>query len=413
MANTRKPAKDKAEADATPETEAPITDDTPNSGDHTASARPADETSGAAQKAPGKKPQTPDVAGRTAPEGSYPDPVPDETPDAPAGQDDRPQSETPAPVVTTEQVIVRQGGFWAMLLGGVAAAGIGVLAASYVLPSQWFETDASGVEARVNQELAALDQRLNDLNAQIGGMSLPPDLSGEVDGLGETLAVLTKQMSALEARIATLEKRPQPETNDGVSEAELQDLRAMLEAQRAEVDALKAEAEASEAAARDSARATLRRAALTRILTALDSGNDFATALADLRETGVEVPAALADMAETGVPTQAMLTERFPDAARAALAEARLASGEETAGLGGFLKSQLGLRSLTPREGDDPDAVLSRAEAALGEGRLGDALAEIETLSEGARAALADWADLATRRKEALIAAEELAGTLN
>ena len=413
MVNRRKPEKNKADADTTPETEAPIADDTQNSGDHMASAQSVNETTGATEDETGAEPHTPDVADPTTSDEPDPETAPDETPDASAGQDEHPQSETRAPVVTTEQVVVRQGGFWAMLLGGVAASGIGVLAAPYVLPSQWFETDASGVEARVEQGLAALDQRLNDLSSQIEGLSLPPDLSGEVDGLGETLTALTKQMSALEGRIATLENRPEPETNDGVPEAELQDLRAMLEAQRAEVDALKAEAEASEAAARDSALATLRRAALTRILTALDSGSDFAPALADLRETGVEVPAVLAGMAETGVPTQAMLTERFPDAARAALAEARLASGEETAGLGGFLKSQLGLRSLTPREGDDPDAVLSRAEAALGEGRLGDALAEIETLPEGARAALADWADLATRRKQALAAAEELAGTLN
>ena len=71
------------------------------------------------------------------------------------------------------------------------------------------------------------------------------------------------------------------------------------------------------------------------------------------------------------------------------------------------------MRSLLPREGDDPDAVLSRIEAAVGEGRLSDALAEIELLPDVAKDKLSDWAAQATRRNEAVAAAEALAGTLN
>lgn len=329
-----------------------------------------------------------------------------------AGTEDNARA-APAPLVTTEQVVVRQGGFWSMLLGGCAAAAIGVGAAPYILPSEWFAPGESGIEARVEQGFAAQEERLNDLTARIEGQSPPPDLSGAIDGLGETLTALTAQLSALEARLSALENRPQPEAGESVPAAEIEDLRAMLETQRAALDALTTEAQAAEAAARDSAQAVLRRAALSRILTALDSGSDFTGALNDLRETGVDVPEALAAVAESGVPTQTVLAESFPDAARAALALARAETGTETSGMSGFLKSQLGLRSLSPREGDDPDAVLSRAEAALHDGRLGDALAEIETLPDTARAALADWVDLAMRRKAALAAAEELAGTLN
>ena len=49
--------------------------------------------------------------------------------------------------------------------------------------------------------------------------------------------------------------------------------------------------------------------------------------------------------------------------------------------------------------------MLSRAEAALAEGRLSDALAEIEALPETARAAMADWAAQARSRADALVAA--------
>lgn len=313
-----------------------------------------------------------------------------------------------AAVVKTEQVVVRQGGFWSMLLGGVVAAGVGVAAAPYVLPPEWFTPAGTGVEAA----LSAQNERLAALSAKLEGMAPPPDLSGERQGLSETMTALTGQVSDLEGRIAALEDRPVAQ-GDGVPAAEIEELRATLDAQAAEVEALRAAAEARENAARDSAVATLRRAALAQVMTALDSGSDFAPALAELRETGVETPAALSDQAETGVPTQAALAESFPEAARAALATARAESGDAMAGVGGFLKSQLGIRSLTPREGDDPDAVLSRAEAALAERRLGDALAEIETLPEAARAALQDWVAEATRRQEALAAAEALAGTLN
>ena len=52
-------------------------------------------------------------------------------------------------------------------------------------------------------------------------------------------------------------------------------------------------------------------------------------------------------------------------------------------GLGAFLQNQLGGRSVVPREGDDPDAVLSRVGAAVEAGDLSTALTEIESLPEG------------------------------
>jgi small-conductance mechanosensitive channel len=140
---------------------------------------------------------------------------------------------------------------------------------------------------------------------------VPPDRADEINGLGETLTALTGQVSGLEQRISALESRPLAPSGGGVPAAELEELRRALEAQRAEIEAqsteieaLSAEAQARESAAQQGAIATLRRAAMTRILTALDSGSDFAPALADLRGTGADVPDALADVADTGVPTR-------------------------------------------------------------------------------------------------------------
>lgn len=120
------------------------------------------------------------------------------------------------------------------------------------------------------------------------------------------------------------------------------------------------------------------------------------------------MPEALLSQAQ-GVPTLAHLRQSFPAAARDALAM----SLAETAGegttwdrLSAFLRSQTQARSLSPRAGDDPDAILSRAEAALSAGDLAAALREVEALPPTGRDRMAEWAGLAQRR---LAAREALA----
>lgn len=412
MASKKKPANARAADAGKPET------DTPGTGQESEAVTTEEGISETASDAPRESAATggpdagaggePATSGEPAEHADTADPA-TARPQDPA-DDDRTAADMPEErhrqVVRTEQVVVRQGGFWSMLLGGIATAGIGVLAAPHILPANLFPQADTGLEARVSDALATQDSRIGDLRALIEGLPVPPDPEDAIAGLSETVTAISGQIAAIESRLSELENRPAPETAPGVTAAEIETLRA-------EVAALRADAEAVEAAARDDAMATLRRAALTRILTALDSGSDFASALADLRDTGVEVPAALDDAAASGVPTQAALAESFPDAARAALAAARTVQDDAAAGLGAFLKSQLGVRSLSPREGDDADAILSRAEAALAGGRLGDALAELETLPEAARAPMEDWKVQARQRKAALDAAEALAGTLN
>ncbi|MGB8622217.1 MAG: hypothetical protein WCD16_05310, partial [Paracoccaceae bacterium] len=80
--------------------------------------------------------------------------------------------------------------------------------------------------------------------------------------------------------------------------------------------------------------------------------------------------------------------------------------------IGAFLRTQFGARSLTPREGNDPDAILSRAEAALNAGELKDALDEIATLPEAGQQAMSGWVAKAQKRADALAAADTLASRL-
>jgi hypothetical protein len=80
--------------------------------------------------------------------------------------------------------------------------------------------------------------------------------------------------------------------------------------------------------------------------------------------------------------------------------------------LSAFLRSQTGARSLTPRSGDDPDAVLSRAEAALRAGDLKAALAEIAKLPQAGQDRMSEWVGLAEKRVSAMEAVESLASEL-
>jgi hypothetical protein len=331
---------------------------------------------------------------------------------------------------------------------------------------------------RLNEIETRLDDLSGDIRTAMDRPDPPPDLGDEVAGLTDSLSGVDDRIAGIEGQIADLEEqigdtegriselgnrltavedRPIP-TSDGseVSSSEIESLRRRLEEQRADMEAQRSDiesltseigslgseietqaatiadqrealttqaenvaamrdaAEAEEQAARDSARAALRRAALSRVQTALDTGQPFEDALTDLRETDVELPEALTDLAQTGVPTRSDLAESFPDAARAALSRIRNAQdGLGAVEIGDFFRNQLGMRSLVPREGDDPDAILSRAEAAIREGRLDAALSEIENLPEDARAALDDWVARATQRQQALSGADALSDRLN
>jgi len=143
----------------------------------------------------------------------------------------------------------------------------------------------------------------------------------------------------------------------------------------------------------------------------LDSGQSYESLLADLKAGGVTIPDALSAPAENGVASISTLQAEFTPAARTALADAR--DADKRTGLIAFLQRQTNARSVSPKDGDDPDAVLSRAEAALGAGDLASALEELRALPQSAQAALADWEKAAQTRLSAMQAADALAQSVN
>jgi hypothetical protein len=194
------------------------------------------------------------------------------------------------------------------------------------------------------------------------------------------------------------------------------DAAAGIEALAADAQARLADAEeqatALTAQAEETARKARTSAAVGRIMAALESGAPFASVLPDLE--GTEVPPVLLTVAETGLPSRAALQAAFAPAARQALEDSLQANMGSTWSdrMASFLQSTTGARSLTPREGGHPDAVLSRAEAAVRAGDVSQALTELEALPSAGLAAMSDWIALARQRLEAMTAADALSAAV-
>lgn len=353
----------------------------------------------------------------------------------------------PAPERIVEQTVVRKGGAGAMILGGLVAAGLGYGAAWVTRP----QVDTSALEQAIGQQaeqVSALKAELAEmvsadgLDAQIG------EVGGRVDGLAQTIDGLAGRIGEVSAevadRLSALEKRPVGDGSFDVSaieayEAEVTalkeeinrqnvDLQGMqsdaaarierLEAAASEVQAtsaqLQKQADDARAAAELAEKRAAARSALSKVEGALAQGGGYAEALEPISAL-LDVPQVLTDNAADGVTPLADLQKGYDTAARSALTAARAAgeAGDEGGGaLTGFLRKQLSVRSSAPRDGDTVDAILSRVEAQLQAGRLGDVLKDIDGLPASAREALGDWLDRAATRQAVTAATADLSDQL-
>ncbi len=326
-----------------------------------------------------------------------------------------PDDSTPVVATRAPEAERKSGGFWPLFLGGVVAALLGFVAGKtevmdQFIPPSWRST-AENVEttdrlASMDQTVSQLRGEIDELRGQIPGA--PEDNSEALNGFTTSMNALSASVDELETRVSALEQRPEP-APDASPNVNVEALTDEMQAQQAQIDKLLEDAQNMQASAAAAANTTLARAAATRVLSAVDSGSPFATALSDVSaNSDVEIPQALGSAADDGVTTLSELQQTLPEAARSALAAARTNATDENGGFGGFLRQQLGARSVEPRAGDDPDAVLSRMEEAVRQGRLADALTEAEALSDPAKAELQSWMDAAQARLEATNAAEAL-----
>ena len=352
-------------------------------------------------------------------------------------QEPEPVAATPAP----EPARARTGpSLIALVAGGAVAAGLGFFAARTDLlappePEGPTPTENATLITEQQSRLAALGEEVDmvaarDIEAPAKAAVAPVEaaLTDGLSQLNARLDQLTDRIDVLSERVETIALRP---TATGINADEfddaLQEFRDQLNAAIATADEAivsaqdqiseaQAEAQRISSEAFSKEQAATARAAWSQIQTALESGAPYADSVSVVEElTGETLPAALKSGAANGVPTLAELQQAFPDAARDALnASIRADTGQDAGDrLWSFIRVQSGARSLTPREGNDPDAVLSRIEEALRTGNLTQALAEAETLPETGRNALSGWEEQARTRVAALDAAQELSSRMN
>ena len=238
------------------------------------------------------------------------------------------------------------------------------------------ELEAQPLTAEAMEELRT---RIETLGSDFE--SLRADVTGRADALGGNVGSLSGSVDALSSEFETLRG----------------DLVPRLESVESQVSEISVRADDVEA----DAEAQAREAARNQVAIALESGAPFAEPLAVLGTA----PVSLFNVAESGVATLAQLRLDFPPLARDALRAARAAETEP--GVASLFRNAFNARSLEPREGTDPDAVLSRAQGALDAGNLQGALDEIAALPEDAQSVLADWIERARTRADAVAAADE------
>jgi len=316
------------------------------------------------------------------------------------------------PPPTRPEPVSQGGGFWPTLAGGAIAAALGFGAAYFLLPRH--ATDPA-LESRIAEQA----QQISQMRSQISALPAPADLSGveaEISRLSAAVAEAETTRDSLVSRITALEDRPVAAASSGGSEtvsadvsAALESLRGDLAAQAERNAALSSEVESLRSSAAAGSRAAEGEAIVARIRMAIELGTGFAPAVERLEQLGVNVPAALKE-ASGGVAPLSDLRRDFPEAARAALDASYRATGQESFGDRAemFLRNQLGIRSLTPQEGNSPDAVLSRANAAVQAGQIDQALTEIEALPAAGQAAMGGWLSAAKTRVSAQQAADEI-----
>lgn len=371
----------------------------------------------------------------------------------------------PAEPAAKAPVVVKKTGFWPVFLGGIVAAGLGAGGAYYAiphLPAAWQPVPPQPVEATPEIDLAALKGELaaeidsrtaavqaavqTEIPAQIQSAlaaqqetleksvqdaaraalaELPAGTSstGDAAALTALQAAVAEVQSRLDAQAQHLQQVATQSVSDPALSAQVEQmaqhaaqLQDQVQAAAAAAEQKLADAQAQAANLQAETQNATRKAqavgALALMQSAIDSGAPRDRALADLQAAGVEVPAALS----AEVPTLQILRDGFATAARAGLRESLKAEAgtQDALGvIGNFLKVQTGARSIEPREGADPDAVLSRANASVEAGNIAGALTEVATLPDTGRQAMAGWVAQAQAYVDAQQAMADLTATIN
>ncbi|MVS99457.1 COG4223 family protein [Devosia marina] len=255
------------------------------------------------------------------------------------------------------------------------------------------------VTSTVQDELSTLTGRVGALESDLA--DLPDQPAGAID---TSNLASTEDLAALAARLDELAARPAgsaaaPESLAAI-EAELSALRASAAETTAQLAQARNELAALTQSTQDDAGSGLAAARLPLIFSSLesafDAGRSYETELAALRQAQPDylVPEAIAGRAATGLP-QPDAVARQLDAVLPDMLAGRPAGSEaswQDASLDWF-RGLVAMRPTGAVEGDSPDAIIARLEAAVAARDFSAAQAEIEALPASMRAAAGELVD--------------------
>ena len=326
-------------------------------------------------------------------------------------------------------------GLFGFMFAGLLVALASFGGAQYSSGNWPFERIATDFEARLatqSDEISALNTliasyddttALQDLQAQIDGMrTIVTDLAAlqvEIEQLFGVQNETIDRVAALEEKL-TSQSGINPAANAEITryatalklvQTQISEQNNAIAEQRAGIAELSAAVELTQQETKSATHQSLTDGTISQVIGALESGAPFAFAIAGLQDFETLLTPALVAAAPYGVPTADALARAFPEQSRTALIAARTTSTSQASSsnrVGDFLRSQLGMRSITPRAGNDPDAVLSRAEAAIQAGQVSNALSALTALPDSARTSMAGWIEQAELRQAAQLAVAAL-----
>jgi hypothetical protein len=330
-------------------------------------------------------------------------------------------------------------GLFGFMFAGLLVALASFGGAQYSSGNWPFERIATDFEARLatqSDEISALNAliasyddttALQDLQAQIDGMrTIVTDLAAlqvEIEQLFGIQNETIDRVAALEEKL-TSQSGINPAANAEITryatalklvQTQISEQNNAIAEQKAGIAELSAAVELTQQETKSATHQSLTDGTISQVIGALESGAPFAFAIAGLQDFDNLLTPALVAAAPYGVPTADALARAFPEQSRTALIAARTTSTSQASGsnrVGDFLRSQLGMRSITPRAGNDPDAVLSRAEAAIQAGQVSNALSALTALPDSARTSMAGWIEQAELRQAAQLAVAALSQQL-
>ncbi|WP_226551602.1 hypothetical protein [Celeribacter naphthalenivorans] len=322
--------------------------------------------------------------------------------------EETPEVTPPAPVTK----VVKRGGFVPMVLGGVVCAALGYAGAQFLKPEGWpfpganteeltqqitaLEGQIQALETVATQRAEAQQAALADLETEIAAQ----DNSAQYDTLAGQLATFEERMTQIEAR-PVAEAIVSPEAT-AAYERQLAQMQDLLNSEIARLEEAKEQSIAEETAARIST-------AKARLQTLVDAGEPFDQVLAEMN---TDVPEVLQQAAAEGIPSVTSLQEGYSEAARDALVVSSRAAYDagEQSWFQTALQTQIGLRSTKPKEGDDADAILSRAEQDVRDGLFAKAITTLGALPEEGKAEMQGWIANAQKRVDVMTALDEFLG---